>query len=239
MKYGYEVSCLSDKGKVRENNEDTVICLQLTTHFSGNPGQYALLALADGVGGGVAGDRASRIAVTSFLRKFWNQFPTRSSRETLELIEEAFILANSEVLEASKTDPLFQGMATTLTIVYAQDADCFIGHIGDSRCYLLRKSDFRQLTIDQSIGRVLQQAVGASTVLSTFTKHLTLVDGDRILVCSDGLTNNVDIDIIAKITKQDMATSAICKGLIDEANASGGTDNISVALLSVKAIDTD
>lgn len=229
----YEIGSLSDRGRLREHDEDSIITIELSRYFGGRMAQYALLALGDGVGGGPAGQIASRIGVASFCKSFLGRFLDNDANSVTEMIEESFQEAHHNVINASEENPNYSGMATTLTVAFLDGCKCYIGHVGDSRCYLIRKGKIERLTVDQSIGRILQQALGARVPLSVFKDELKLEVNDYVMVCCDGLTNLVDEDTILGIVSRDVDVFTKCQKLVDEANVRGGTDNISVALMKV------
>jgi len=229
----YEICSLSDRGQLREHDEDSIVTIELNRYFEGKMTQFVLLVLGDGVGGGPAGQMASRTGVTSFCKNFLDRFLNNEAISVTDMIEKSFLDANNSVIKTSEENSNYSGMATTLTVAFFDGRKCYIGHVGDSRCYLIRKGKIKLLTVDQSIGRILQQALGAQSPLSVFKDELKLEVNDYIMVCCDGLTNLVDENTILDIIIRDVDISIKCKKLVDEANLRGGTDNISVALMKV------
>ncbi|MDE1852212.1 MAG: serine/threonine-protein phosphatase [Thaumarchaeota archaeon] len=141
--------------------------------------------------------------------------------------------ANAEIIRRSAIDAENRGMATTLTAVYLTHEKCYFGHAGDSRCYLIRDNSIELITRDQSIGRVLQQAVGADPRLLPVSGERDLKSGDRVLICSDGLWNAVDDSSILKIVRKKRNLAEACDELVKEANRKGGNDNISMGIARV------
>ncbi|MCX7904207.1 MAG: Stp1/IreP family PP2C-type Ser/Thr phosphatase [Caloramator sp.] len=232
------IKCKTDIGKARELNEDYVIMLK-----SNN---YALIAVADGMGGHNAGEVASKIASLS-LRDFvfnnYNKYYDKS-----ELIRDAMLEANLRVYEKSKDANQLSGMGTTLTCCLMVLDKAFIGHVGDSRAYLINKEGIKKLTEDHSF---VQQLVKNGTITeleaenhpkkNLITRAIGLeknvvidiieVDfkkDDLILLCTDGLTTYLTKEEIFEIVN-DKKEDAV-ETLIEIANDRGGSDNISVVI---------
>lgn len=240
FEYRYALGSASHVGMVREINQDSVMTVALNCSFYDAGGNSAILAVADGVGGGPAGEVASKLAIAFFFRKFVESVLLRSASDLqagmnsqVRPLLQSFELANAEVSRSSVQNPRCTGMATTLTAAFLDQGHCLIGHVGDSRCYLVRSGRIRLLTKDQSRGNVLSQAVGASMPLSVYSDELMLENNDSILVCSDGLTNMVGDESIADVVSQSSDPDQICAKLVNEANQRGGIDNITVALARV------
>lgn len=231
----------SDVGLVREGNEDD--------YFVGD----TVVAVADGMGGHVAGEVAARTALEPLAALDGKVFA--SSDEAEEALAEAVRVANRLVVEKAEADPELQGMGTTLTAGMVRDGRLHVAHVGDSRAYLLRVDEpMTQLTTDHTLverlvreGRLsrheaalhpqrnfITRAVGNEPdVVVDSLPPLTLQPGDQVLLCSDGLTGPVsDADISAVLNAgQDGPTTV--RRLIAEANNAGGPDNITIVLLRI------
>lgn len=229
----HEIGLISDKGKVRENNEDYVMTFQWKGYADESVSSCTLLVLADGVGGGPAGQIASKIAVESFSRSFLSKFLGTSPNSPSEMMSEALQESNSEVVKKSAEQPEYRGMATTLTAAFVVGTNCYVVHVGDSRCYLIRHYTVEQLTRDQSIGRALQQALGTDIKLPPFGAKVDLQSGDYVIICSDGLWNLVNDANMLKMVRKNRGAASICERLVREANERGGTDNISIAMVRI------
>lgn len=241
FEYNYALGSASDIGRVREKNQDSAITISLNDSFHDARGNSGVLAVADGVGGGPAGEVASKLAIAYFCRKFIESALLRTGSspagfrngDIKGLLMEAFQFAHTEVSRLSMHNPQYTGMATTLTAAFLENGRCYVGHVGDSRCYLIRSGRIRLLTMDQSRSNMLSQALGVMAPLSVFVNDLMLENNDTILLCSDGLTNMVGDDSIADIVVHSTDPSQISAKLVDEANQRGGIDNITVALARI------
>jgi serine/threonine protein phosphatase PrpC len=225
------VGAKSDIGRARERNEDSFII------------HAPLFAVADGMGGHRGGNVASAMALETLLEGDAGSQP--------EALIEKVKLANGRVLERGESERDLQGMGTTLTAVLTDGDKAHFVHIGDSRAYLLRGDDFRQLTHDHTLvqrmvdeGRltrdeadhhpqrsILTRALGVDADAEPDPMTLDLHPGDRLLLCTDGLTGMVDEDRIREILQTEPDPQQASDRLIDEANAAGGEDNITVIVL--------
>ena len=225
----------SDLGCVRENNEDSML---LTGSENG-----LLMVVSDGVGGAAAGEVASRIAVETAERS-WKQ----SNTSLVEIAQEA----NRKILERASQDQACEGMASTFTALSLSGSTLELGHVGDSRAYLISNGQFRQLTEDHTLetelrslaagaevsgaGHVLTRSLGINggMEVDVCADPPVLEPGDIILLCSDGLTGVVsDEEMVSVASKADPLTA--CRKLIDLARDCGGPDNITVLISKVEA----
>lgn len=225
----------SDPGRVRQQNEDSV----LPAPGSDGTTDQLVAAVADGMGGAAGGEVASATAIAA---------AAAVSAEVSLRIE----AANLAVVEAAGQRPRLRGMGTTLTIgIFAADGSLQIGHVGDSRAYLLREGVFTQVTTDHSFvnemlaaGRmtaeeaedhpyrsVLTRAVGLEPGVEVEVANLELVPGDRVLICSDGLTGMLSDEAITGLLTAHPGPIAAADALLGAANDAGGIDNISVVLV--------
>ena len=211
----------SDTGRVRAGNED---------QFHAGT---TLLAVADGLGGHAAGEVASALAIEAIAELDGRSFPTPELAG--QALVEAVAAAHRSVARAAASEPAWWGMGTTLTALLLEGDRAHLAHVGDSRGYLLRGGGaLRQLTHDHTVepGGALTQAIGLGRVLRVEVPDpLSLVAGDQVLLCSDGLTGVVDDDQIAELLTSHARPEPACMALIDAANAAGGPDNITVVLL--------
>jgi protein phosphatase len=240
---------LTDAGRVRELNEDSVAYLVPPTEAAADA---ALALIADGMGGHSAGEVASRLAVDAILDVFLAA--AGSDIPMAEMLAAGLIAANDAILARSQADPACAGMGTTCTMVAIRDGMAYLGHIGDSRAYLLRHGSLQQISEDQSLvatllrngvitaaeaadrpdRNVILQALGTRTEIEPviWQDGLPLVPGDILLLCSDGLTDCVADRAIADILTTHPPYEA-CRALIDAANDAGGNDNVSVGVIAV------
>ena len=218
----------------------------LSTH---NEDQYAcedglgLWVIADGMGGHAAGEVASQLAINAVVSSF------RSG----SLLDEAVADAHPTVLEAISNDPVLSGMGTTVVAAHLQNTHYQIAWVGDSRCYHWSKLQFRQITRDHSLleslldsdevdadtayghpeRKSLIQAIGVSPDMcpTVGTSSGDLYHGEFLLLCSDGLTDEVDDSQIADILAATSKPQAICEQLISAALRNGGRDNITTIII--------
>jgi len=256
----------TDVGMVRSGNEDNFLILDLSTGRSWTASEeeppdlltYAqgyygsLLAVSDGMGGALAGEVASRMAVETVrdrmlqlqAHEVYSRLPFH---ERLRLsIEEANILINGE----SQTNPAHKGLGATFTAVATLGNQVFFGQVGDSRAYLIRGHNIARTTKDQSLVQqlidagqiteeeaethsyrnVILQALGAHSNVNVEVGCLTLCNMDTLVICSDGLSGKVHQDEIAQIIHEARDFKSACQHLINLANERGGEDNITVVI---------
>jgi len=250
MKIAYHA--LSDVGRKRKGNEDSLLV---------NPEQN-LFVVADGMGGHAAGEVASRVAVDS-INEFicmtagdeeitWPFGVDESMSYDGNRLKTAVRYANSKVLDATKESAEYEGMATTVVAALVDGATVNLAHVGDSRAYLHRGSEFRQLTSDHSwvneqirgglisadqarthpLRNVVTRALGGRAEIDVEMQVHEAQSGDTLLLCSDGLTTMVPDSEIAQLLSETAAdVEAAGRRLIAEANTRGGEDNITVLLL--------
>jgi PPM family protein phosphatase len=225
---------VTDPGRRRRRNEDAYVI------------EPPLFAVADGMGGAQAGEIASRIAA-SVLRDAAGRF---GEDAVATLIQEA----NRRVYEAAATDEARSGMGTTITAALVEDGTVRIGHVGDSRAYLIRDGRLEQLTEDHSLvaelvrsGRLSPEEADAHPQRSVITRVLGTdpdvdVDmftvearpGDVFMICSDGLTSMVDDESILDIVEANRASlEQAARALVNAANKGGGEDNITIVAFEI------
>jgi PPM family protein phosphatase len=223
----------------------------LLEHDTGDLG--SLFMVADGMGGEASGEVASQLAAVTVPKRLYDNLKslgTVSEANYVILLCEAIEYANQIIFQKAVANPAYRGMGTTTTAAALFGQHLFVGQVGDSRCYLIRNKLMTQLTRDQTflnylkdIGAelpedpekdsrksILTQAVGSSETLDVKVTYIRLNQGDRILICSDGLYNMVpEADLLANAGGKN-GLSENCKALIEKANANGGTDNITMII---------
>lgn len=244
-------SAVTDTGKVRKNNEDNYLL---------DP-QLELAMVADGMGGHNSGEVASSLAVKVTRDKFKSmkttgmkpaQYNEKFSLESNQL-GFAVQLANSVIYEAGNAGPENKGMGTTLTAVLLNGTRLCIAHIGDSRAYLFRDGALQQLTDDHSLvmdhvrkglltkeqaetsplQNILTRALGAQKTPAIDLAETALSEGDRLLLCTDGLFKAVKEETLKETLKAQPDDSKACETLVTRANANGGPDNVTVVIGTV------
>lgn len=212
-----------------------------------------LLLVADGMGGEACGEVASSTCVEVLPKKLQELLAPLaqvSEADFVHAIKEAISFANLTILTMARQNVQYGGMGTTVTAVGLLGSTIFTGQVGDSRAYLLRNGKAVQLTRDQTLlnyladigaplpadpendhrKNILTQAVGSADSLDIKVTRSEARRGDRLLICSDGLYNMVNDPLLEKYGVQPGDLSSPCQSLIEEANAHGGTDNITVIL---------
>lgn len=248
-------SMLSHVGCVRDNNEDTV-AYTLPRNPDPATRRGALMLVADGMGGHAGGEVASRMAAQTIHRQFYQATGPTASASVTDALANCIAIANAAILERGNEDPACAGMGSTCTVLVVRSGRAYLAHIGDSRAYILRDGALHQLSEDHTMvaelvrmGRltaseasrrsdrnVLFKALGtrASVSPQLWSQGMKLLDGDRLVLCSDGLHDLVDATAIGDIVATHTPLEA-CEELIEAALRSGGHDNISVGVFLVTA----
>jgi PPM family protein phosphatase len=267
---------LTDRGKVRDGNEDqfliAVLLKSLRIERTSLPqpkvqhssDQSYLFVVADGMGGHAAGEMASALAidsVESFILESFKWFAQCKGKEQDQVLadfQSALGHANARVLAEAAERPKLRGMGTTLTLAYSLNDELFVAHVGDSRCYLCRQGTLYRLTRDHTLmeemvrhgvlpakeasqhpwRHVITNAVGGDTAAVKVEVHkVHLERGDRVLLCSDGLTEMVPEGEINQILQSEAEPEQACRRLMTRANEAGGKDNITVVIAHFRAAD--
>ena len=230
----------TDTGRQRQANEDS--------YFARAP----LFAVADGMGGAQAGEVASRIAAGAFERGPRNDDASAESQ-----LEEIAQQANRRIHKLAQEDSSRAGMGTTLTAALVRDDEVALGHVGDSRAYLLRDAELKRLTKDHSLveelrrqGRlteeqaeehpqrsIITRALGPEPSVNVDTMTFPARNGDVFLLCSDGLTTMVPDEEIREILVRSKSLRSAVNKLVDAANRRGGRDNITAVAFRLADAD--
>jgi serine/threonine protein phosphatase PrpC len=237
----------TDVGCVREANEDSFY-VELPSPGEGSPDRYALLIVADGMGGQVAGKEASTIAVDVVKSLFEVKAKTGKPLKLIKkFIIDAFRQANQTVFKQGKTKAAEMG--TTLTAALIDGQNAYIGSVGDSRVYHIRQREIRQVTEDHTLaedmlkkGKATQAEMRKSPMRGMLTRAIgtkeevaiddpigiELEAGDCLVLCTDGLTNLVEDEEILSVVHNTADLQKACNKLVDMARTRGGHDNITV-----------
>ena len=243
----------SDRGKVRERNEDSFLC------HSFDNSDVSLLIVADGVGGYAGGAEASQLAVETMRVSVEKALLLAHSgggyaEQWLQLtLKQAMSDANSEIIQQQNTDIKLNNMSSTVVALLIKSNEMVLGHLGDSRCYQYVDQSLRQLTEDHTylqdmlnagkisqhefetlpMHNVISQALGLKIHPDILTQHFVFEKNTTFLLCSDGLTNCLTDAQINKILQTVEPLDKCVDELIASANDNGGVDNVSVILLMV------
>lgn len=237
---------LTDVGKVRTHNEDNVVIVK-------NKNEECLMAVADGMGGHSAGEIASSLAIDYLINSFNDNFDKLDKVQAVNWIREKVVRINELIFEYVNKHPESKGMGTTLVIAIVTNNYILFGNIGDSSGFVLKDEHLHKVTYDHTLvnllmkagelteeeakdhpkKNVLMKALGANDPID-----IDIFDCDMnissILLCSDGLTNMLDVEQIEKVLISDLEIEEKVIKLIRKCNNRGGTDNISIAYLSLE-----
>lgn len=236
------VGSLTDVGKVREINQD---------YLATKP-EHGLFIVADGMGGHLAGEKASQGAVEAITRCLTPEALSEAADAMPDLIQSAIQEANREIVQASLQDSSMRGMGTTATVAVIVSEKVYVGHIGDSRAYHIRGTEITQITEDHSVvaqllraraitpaeaqrhpyRNVITRCLGMQMEIEADTFEVEWLPGDRILLCSDGLSGLVSDPEMAEMANAASEPQEACERLVALAMERGGYDNITVVLLS-------
>ncbi len=237
----YRIGVKTDVGRRREVNEDSYLVHE------------PLFVVADGMGGHVAGDIASSTAIDTIKEE-----SSSARAEDPNTLAALVLAANSRIFEKAEGDSTLRGMGTTCTLLMLESSKAQFAHVGDSRAYLLRGGTLTQITEDHTlVGRMVKEgrlsaddaerhpqrsivtrALGVDSEVEVDLLTVDVVEGDRILICSDGLSSMIDFDTIASLLTQEPDPQVAAERLVDAANDAGGEDNITVVIVDIGAEDS-
>ncbi|MDE0881982.1 MAG: Stp1/IreP family PP2C-type Ser/Thr phosphatase [Myxococcota bacterium] len=247
------VSAVTDVGLVREGNEDSFLV----------DSDLGLFIVADGMGGHRAGEHASSMSI-DVVRRVLGERQTELEKQTqvdgepredspaVNVLRDAMQEANATVFAAGAADPNLKGMGTTVTSALILGQQAFIGHVGDSRAYLLRQGQLYQVTMDHSLvaeqvrlglmteaqsrvsqyRNIITRSVGVDAEVEVDLYYVSLEEGDLLLLCSDGLNGMITDEQIADVLRQHLADQCP-KALVELACEHGGEDNITAVCVFV------
>ncbi|MTI67594.1 MAG: Stp1/IreP family PP2C-type Ser/Thr phosphatase [Firmicutes bacterium] len=243
-----KIGVSSDVGKIRDINQDSYFCSNIEA--------LPLFAVADGMGGHNAGEIASSLAIDIIKKYLYDNKEDLINGliTTPKFINDSLNKANEAILAHSLNNEKCNGMGTTITMVYLTKEEIFVGHVGDSRAYLLREKSLKQLTHDHSLvaelvrngsiteeeainhpqKNIITRALGTDKDLKVDILSREIKEDDIIMLCTDGLTNMVSDKEITEIILKNKNIEKASKALTTTANRLGGSDNTTVMLIKIK-----
>ena len=238
-----EANYITDPGKIRDHNEDSVIIVQ------NQSGEY-LLAVADGMGGHLCGEVASSIAINHIGKRFKELSSIGNKEDAINWIKEAVGEINVLIFKYTEEHPESIGMGTTFVVAVLTNDFLLYGNIGDSSGFAYKNGKLQKITVDHTLVNLLVKSgelteeeaashprknVLMKALGSTTSVEMDIFDVEReidgILLCSDGLTNMLDAEKISKVLKEDLTLENKLRKLVYKCNNRGGNDNISIAYL--------
>lgn len=242
------ICACSDKGKVRDINQDA--------YYHLDDEQMPIFIVADGMGGHKAGEVASNLAIST-IRDYYEKNKEKMLNEKMfipKFMNESMEYANEVLFKKSSEDEEFNGMGTTITMAIIFKDELYVGHVGDSRAYILRNDELIQITQDHSfVGELLRigsitkeeafnhpkkniinRAIGTNESVKVDVVTRELEDDDIVLLCTDGLINMVSEERIIDTIKNTESTADVCNILANTANELGGIDNITIMIMKNK-----
>ena len=240
MKFRWQAAGVTDRGRQRKIDEDA---------FLADAGR-GLFMVADGVGGGRGGEVASRLAVETAASVFDDHRKKGSAMSVPDAIGRMFAEAHAAIVQRAEREPKLAGMATTLVLLFCDGSQSWIAHCGDSRVYRWRAGALERLSRDHSFAEVLAQGGASVRATSPFGHVLTrclggngpsepefrevdALEGDRFLLCCDGLTDMVPEPELEALLSRRLDPVETGRQLIDSANAAGGKDNITAVVVDI------
>ncbi len=249
---GWRIAGLTDVGCKRELNEDSILLAE--SDVSGNS-PMGLYAVADGMGGHEKGEVASQLTLVTLRQRFAAQPPLPADAPFEEWLKNAAINANETLLARQQPDEKERKMGSTLVMALVSGRQAHIANVGDSRAYYLNAEGIHQISEDHSlvqrlvqIGQITREearvhrqknviynTIGDKPKLEVSLYHVTLAPGERLLLCSDGLSGMITDDEILTLSRQYAAPAEACQALVKAAKAAGGDDNITGIIVQMDA----
>lgn len=245
-----KIGMITDVGKVRTIDEDSILVADLSFGINSESEKFLLLAVADGMGGHAKGEEASKIALNTLTKTIIPELFGDTS--FTELLENGIKNANQEILDYTTKNPESSGMGTTTVCALVKGNDIHLVNVGDSRAYVISNDEIRRVTKDHSYVQalidegkiteeearehpqknVITKAVGIMESVEPDTMKLTLDNDESLLLCCDGVIAHLNDEDIHKIICNASNPQNACQQIVDLANERGGTDNISLIILS-------
>ena len=251
-----KIGMLTDVGQVRTVDEDSILAADLSFGVNSESSKFLLLAVADGMGGHAKGEEASKIALNAIagavIPDLLNNTPFT------KILEKGIQNANQDILDYTAENPEASGMGTTSVCAVVKDNQIHLANVGDSRAYRVSDDEICRVTKDHSYVQALidegditeeqarehprkneiTRAVGIMPSIEVDTMKLTLDSDESLLLCCDGVIAHLSDDDIHKIIRDSPDPQTACQEIVDMANERGGSDNISLIILSSEGSDT-
>ena len=250
-----KIGMLTDVGQVRPVDEDSILVADLSFGVNSESSKFLLLAVADGMGGHAKGEEASKIALNAIARAVIPDLLNNTS--FTKILEKGIQNANQDILDYTAKNPEASGMGTTSVCAVVKDNQIHLANVGDSRAYRVSDDEICRVTKDHSYVQALidegditeeqarehprkneiTRAVGIMPSIEVDTMKLTLDSDESLLLCCDGVIAHLSDDDIHKIIRDSPDPQTACKEIVDMANEKGGSDNISLIILSSEGSD--
>ena len=251
-----KIGMLTDVGQVRTVDEDSILAADLSFGVNSESSKFLLLAVADGMGGHAKGEEASKIALNAIARAVIPDLLNNTS--FTKILEKGIQNANQDILDYTAKNPEASGMGTTSVCAVVKDNQIHLANVGDSRAYRVSDDEICRVTKDHSYVQALidegeiteeqarehprkneiTRAVGIMPSIEVDTMKLTLDSDESLLLCCDGVIAHLSDDDIHKIIRDSPDPQTACQEIVDMANERGGSDNISLIILSSEGSDT-
>ena len=250
-----KIGMLTDVGQVRTVDEDSILAADLSFGVNSKSSNFHLLVVADGMGGHAKGEEASKIALSAISRSVISELV--NDTPFTKLLEQGIQNANQDILDYTARHPESSGMGTTSVCAIVEGNAVHLANVGDSRAYVISDDEIRRVTKDHSFVQslvdqgeiteaesrehpqknVITKAVGIGTSIEADTMRLTLDSDESLLLCCDGVIAHLPDDDIHKIIRDSPDPQTACQEIVDMANERGGSDNISLIILSPEGSD--
>ena len=251
-----KIGMLTDVGQVRPVDEDSILVAGLSFGVNSESSKFLLLAVADGMGGHAKGEEASKIALNAIARAVIPDL--LNNTPFTKILEKGIQNANQDILDYTAENPEASGMGTTSVCAVVKDNQIHLANVGDSRAYRVSDDEICRVTKDHSYVQALidegditeeqarehprkneiTRAVGIMPSIEVDTMKLTLDSDESLLLCCDGVIAHLSDDDIHKIIRDSPDPQTACQEIVDMANERGGSDNISLIILSSEGSDT-
>ena len=251
-----KIGMLTDVGQVRTVDEDSILAADLSFGVNSESSKFLLLAVADGMGGHAKGEEASKIALNAIARAVIPDL--LNNTPFTKILEKGIQNANQDILDYTAKNPEASGMGTTSVCAVVKDNQIHLANVGDSRAYRVSDDEICRVTKDHSYVQALidegeiteeqarehprkneiTRAVGIMPSIEVDTMKLTLDSDESLLLCCDGVIAHLSDDDIHKIVRDSADPQTACQEIVDLANERGGSDNISLIILSSEGSDT-